>query len=375
MHINVFMLLIMHIPKKLTDIRQKVASFSRKKKILLAVSIVVAVIAIAAAIVFARINSDVHKTFKGGTFAALTKHDPLKQDQSGVTSMLIFGNSSDDPGHGGALLADSIMVLSVNNKTKVAHTVSVPRDLWVQYGMSCSNGTEGKINAVYQCALRNNGKDEQKASEAFKNKVGDILGIQIQYYAKVDYTFVRDSVNALGGVDVTIKSNDPRGILDRSFDKHCPNGPYTCYNLKYPNGLVHLDGEHALYLSRARNAKGGYGLPESNFDREINQQLIVQAIQKKALSTGTLANPLTVMNLANSLGDNITTDIPTSELQSALEALRGIGNKSIVSIPLHSNTNPVVTTGMHGSQSIVLPSAGLNDYSQLQATMQQALAK
>lgn len=369
------MLLIMRIPQKLQAVTAKISSFSRKKKILLAIAVLAGIMAIAMMVFVVRIDSSVHKTFKGGTFAALTKHDPLKEDSNHVTSMLIFGNSSDDPHHGGALLADSIMVLSINNKTHTAHTVSVPRDLWVQYGMKCSNGTEGKINAVYQCALRNNGKDEQKASEAFKEKVGDILGIQIQYYAKVNYTFVRDSVNALGGIDAVIDSNDPRGILDRSFDKNCPNGPYTCYNLKYPNGPVHLDGEHALYLSRARNAKGGYGLPESNFNREVNQQLIVDAIRKKALSKGVLANPLTVMNLADSFGTNIATNIPTSELQSAVEALRNIGSKSIISIPLHSSSNPIVTTGMQGSQSIVLPSAGLYDYSQLQATMQQALAQ
>lgn len=369
------MLLIMHIPKKLQAVAAKVSSFSRKKKILLALAILVGITAVAMLVFLLRIDSSVHKTFKGGTFAALTKHDPLKEDENHVTSMLIFGNSSDDPHHGGALLADSIMVLSINNKTHKAHTVSVPRDLWVQYGMKCSNGTEGKINAVYQCALRNNGKDEQKASEAFKQKVGDVLGIQIQYYAKVNYTFVRDSVNALGGVDVVIKSNDPRGILDRSFDKNCPDGPYTCYNLKYPNGPAHLDGQQALNLSRARNAKGGYGLPQSNFDREVNQQLIVDAIRQKALSKGILANPLTVMNLANSFGDNIATNIPTSELQSAVDALRNIGSKSIISIPLNSSSSPLVTTGMQGSQSIVLPVAGLYDYSQLQATMQQTLAQ
>jgi polyisoprenyl-teichoic acid--peptidoglycan teichoic acid transferase len=365
----------MHISQTLKAIPTKVASFSRKKKILLSLAVIAGLIAIAGLIFFIRIDHDVHKTFKGRVFSALTKHDPLKQDSNHVTSMLIFGNSSDDPHHGGALLADSIMVLSINNQTHKAYTVSVPRDLWVQYGMKCSNGTEGKINAVYQCALRNNGHHEGKASEAFKDKVASVLGIQIQYYAKVNYGFVRDSVNALGGVDVTINSSDPRGILDRTFDKNCPNGPYTCYNLKYPNGPVHLDGEHALYLSRARNAKGGYGLPQSNFDREINQQLVVDAIRKKALSTGVLANPLKVMNLANSFGTNISTNIHTSELQSAVDALRNIANKSITSIPLHGKTNPVVTTGMQGSQSIVLPTAGLYDYSQLQSTMQQALAQ
>jgi LCP family protein required for cell wall assembly len=337
-------------------------NLSRKRIIIISLLGVLGIILITGLIFFFRINASVGKTFQGNAFSALTGSDPLKQDENGVTNMLVFGNSSDDPNHGGAMLADSIMVLSINNKTKSAHSVSIPRDLWVEYGQKCSNGTEGKINAAYQCYLRNNGRDEQKASEAFAKQVGDILGITIPYYAKVNYTFVRDSVNALGGIDATIDSSDPRGIYDPSTD------------VKYPNGTVHLDGQQALDLSRARNASGGYGLPRSNFDREANQQMIVQAIQEKALTTGVLANPLTLTNLIESLGDNISTNIKTSELQSVRDALRATSS-SMTPIPLNDKGAPLVTTGTRGSQSIVLPTAGLYDYSQLQAAIRQALAQ
>lgn len=334
---------------------------SRKRIIIMSLLGLLAIALIAGLFFFARINNSVGKTFQGSAISALTGNDPLKADAQGNTNMLIFGNSSDDPGHGGALLADSIMVISVNNKTKASHSVSIPRDLWVQYGPKCSNGTEGKINAAYQCFFRNNGRDENKASEAFAKQVGDILGIDIQYYAKVNYGFVKDSVDALGGVTVTIDSSDPRGIYDPST------------GVKYPNGTVTLNGQEALDLSRARNASGGYGLPRSNFDREVNQQLIVQAIQEKALSSGVLTNPIKLTNFIDSLGNNILTNVKTSELQSAREALST--SSSMVSIPLNDKTNPLVTTGMQGSQSIVLPTAGLYDYSQLQAAIAQALAK
>jgi LCP family protein required for cell wall assembly len=337
-------------------------NLSRKRIVIISILSVLSILLITALIFFFRINASVGKTFQGSAISALTGSDPLKQDANGVTNMLIFGDSSDDPGHGGATLSDSIMVLSINNKTKSAHSVSIPRDLWVQYGQKCSNGTEGKINAVYQCYMRNNGRDEQKAAESFAKQTGDILGIDIPYYAKVNYSFVRDTVDALGGIDVVIDSNDPRGIYDPST------------NVKYANGATYLDGQEALNLSRARNASGGYGLPRSNFDREVNQQMIMQAIQQKALTSGVLANPVKLTNLIESLGDNIATNIKTSELQSVRDALKATAS-NVTSIPLNDKNAPLVTTGMRNSQSIVLPTAGLYDYTQLRAAVQQALAQ
>lgn len=337
-------------------------NMSRKRIVLISILSVLSILLIVALIFFFRINASVGKTFQGSAISALTGNDPLKQDANGITNILIFGDSSDDPGHGGATLSDSIMVLSINNKTKSAHSVSIPRDLWVQYGQKCSNGAEGKINAVYQCYMRNNGRDEQKAAESFAKQTGDILGLDIPYYAKVNYTFVRDTVNALGGIDVVIDSSDPRGIYDPSTD------------VKYPNGPAQLNGEQALALSRARNAGGGYGLPRSNFDREANQQMIMQAIQQKALSSGVLSNPLTLTNLIESLGDNIATNIKTSELQSARDAMKATAS-NVTSIPLNEKGAPLVTTGWRNGQSIVLPTAGLYDYSGLRVVIQQALAQ
>lgn len=342
---------------------------SHRKRIVLVLIILLLLITIACFLFALRLGSGINKAVQGNLATTLLNPQPLQQDDNGITNVLIFGNSSDDPGHSGALLADSIMVLRVNQKTKAAQTVSIPRDLWVRYDTSCSNGTEGKINAVYQCALKNNGGQKDLAARNLANTVGDILGIPIQYYVEVNYTFVRDIVDALGGIDVTIHSKDPRGILDRNFDTKCPDGPYTCYFVKYANGPAHLDGQHALYLSRARNAKGGYGLPASNFDREANQQMIVRAIQKKALSVGVFTNPIRLVNLSDSLGNNIVTNIQTSELQSVVTVLKTIHADTIQTIPLNNQDSPLVTTGSQAGQSIVLPTAGLYDYSAIRSTI------
>lgn len=302
-----------------------------------------------------RITVNTSGIFEGNIFDALFKNDQLKTDANGRSNILIFGTSEDDEGHSGADLADSIMVLSIDQKTKDAYTVSIPRDLWVDYGISCSFGAEGKINAVYPCALEAKKGDKHQASLAFAEAVSKVVGTDVQYYVAVNYSVVRGLVDSLGGVDVTIHSDDPRGIYD------------VATGLKLPAGTQHIDGETALDLSRARNSKGGYGLSQSNFDREKNQQQVLKAIQDKALKTGTLTDPNRVVSITESLGKNIRTNVRTSELRTALDIAAGVRSSSIKSKPLNDPDNPLVTTGNHAGQSIVRPIKGLTDYSDIHA--------
>lgn len=297
----------------------------------------------------------------GNLLNAFTKSEPLQIDEFGRANFLIFGTSEDDVNHPGAMLADSIMVLSVNPETKEANTVSIPRDLWVKYSQPCTVGYEGKINAVYFCGI-DNGKSEKEASQDLANTVAKVIGVDVQYYVKVNYGVVRDAVNALGGIDVTINSPDPRGIYDVNT------------GIRLPNGVTTLDGQKALDLSRARNSGGGYGLSRSNFDREQNQQLILKALQNKALDTGILANPLKVARLSESLGNNVITNLPSSQLQSALKVARDLPGNNIVSLDLATKDNYLLTTSRIGIQSVVVPVSGLFDYTAIHSTIRQAFS-
>lgn len=303
--------------------------------------------------------------FSGNVFDLLGTGKPLKTDQYGRTNILIFGTSEDDPSHEDAApdLADSIMVLSLDQEAKTAAMFSVPRDLYVKYGQACMSGYEGKINEVYQC--NKDGASERAGAEAFKTLVGDTFGLDIPYYAHVNYTVLRDTVDAVGGITVNIESDDPRGVLDRNFDWKCS---YTCYYVKWPNGPADLNGEQALALARARNAAGGYGLSRSNFDREQNQQKILIALKDKAVSAGTLANPVAVGQLLDSLGNNVRTNFDAGEIKTLIGLASDIPNESIKRIDLIAEGRAVLTTGSTVSAgSVVRPVAGLYDYSEVRA--------
>ncbi|HEU4830817.1 MAG TPA: LCP family protein, partial [Candidatus Saccharimonadales bacterium] len=333
------------------------------------VALLVIILAVAGFAAYKFISAG-HNIFQGNIFDIL-QSQPLKQDANGRSNILIFGTSEDDPGHSGANLTDSLMVLSIDQNSKDAFMLSIPRDLYVDYGGACSEGYQGKINSMYDC-YSGNGEDENAGSGALKEKIGEITGLDIQYYVHVNYTVLKEAVDAVGGIDVTIESSDPRGILDRNFDWKCG---YRCHYVNYENGeRAHMDGEHALAFARARNAAGGYGLSAGNFDREKNQQKVITALQQKAISVGTLTNLSAVTSLLDTFGRNLRTNFETKEIQTLVTLGTEVKGDRITSLSLVEEDNSLVTTGMIGASSVVRPIAGLYDYSEIQAYIKKNLS-
>lgn len=322
-----------------------------------------------------------------GNILDVFKNKALAQDANGRSNILVLGTTEDDPDRPGAALTDSMMVLSVDQTKKDAYMISIPRDLWVDYGRQCDNGYQGKINAYFQCVRKSaSPEDEAKANTVVGDLVGKTLGLDIQYGVNVNRKALKDLVEAVGGIDVTIKSRNPNGLLDSNFDKSmCGAGkvslaeqkkrcPPDGHYIDFPNGEVHLDADQAVYLSRARGYRAPtYGFERSNFDREKNQQMILKAIQKKATSAGTLTNIAKVSSLIDAIGDNLQTTFDTSEIGTLVDLGNSVKQSDIVSISLIDAEPAILTTDGLNGQSIVRPVAGLMDYSGMQQYIQQKL--
>lgn len=302
-----------------------------------------------------------------GNLFGLIQHKRLKEDANGRTNVLVFGTSgysmNEANGWDGAFLTDSIMVVSVDQDTEKGYTISLPRDLYVEH--TCANTlgtTSGKLNETFYCAYHDNNKDKKAGALALMKTAGTITGLDVQYYVHADWTALKKGVDAVGGVDVKIESSDPRGIYD------------VATNINYKNGeVVHLNGERALAFARARNSHGGYGLSGGNFDREKNQQKLLKALQSKATSAGTIANPLAVSSLLDALGDNLRMNFDTSEFQSLVDVSKKTGN--LVSLPFveRKDKGPdLMTTGMYNGASVVQPVAGIFNYADIHAYIKKA---
>lgn len=357
-----------------------------RKRIIVTVILVIvaALIAVAGFLAFKALNAT--GNVLNGSIVDLIQNEPLKEDENGRSNFLILGTSEDDPGHEGGYLTDSIMVLSIDQDKKDAYTFSIPRDLYVDYGAACLSGYKGKINVYFSCS--NEGEDDAAEQDRLAKTqafVGDIVGLDIQYGVHVNYTVMRDVVNAIGGsIDVTIASRDPRGVMDSNFDWKCgatyakrmANCPPNGHFIQYPNGPVSLDAEHALYLAQARgDIAPTYGFEQSNFDRERNQQMILVAMRDKAMSAGTLTNLGKVTGLIEALGDNLRTDVQTKEVRTLMMLAQDIKSENIKSIDFYSDENRIFTTGtLPGAGSSVYPAAGVGDYSQLQAFIKKQIS-
>lgn len=329
------------------------------------------------------------KIFKGNIFDILTQtNQPLKQDSNGRTNILVLGTSEDDPGHDAGNLTDSIMILSIDQTNKNAYMISVPRDLYVQYGEACASGYAGKINVYYSCVGGDGTKGDVEADRTALTKtsafIGNIFGLDIQYGVNVNYTVFRDIVDALGGtITVTIDSRDPKGQMDSNFDWKCgasystrlKNCPPDGHYIQYTNGQHVIDAEHALYLAQARgDVAPTYGFEQSNFDREKNQQMIIKAVRDKAMSAGALTDFAKINSIITSLGNNLRTTFEAGEVKTLVSLAQTIPDSSINSISLIDGDKPIMTTGPINGQSSVFPAAGTYDYSALQAFVKQQLS-
>ena len=93
----------------------------------------------------------------------------------------------------GGVLTDTIMFASFDKKTKELNIISVPRDTRVQLKNSYV-----KINSVYGA-----GKNGQQ-QELIIEKVTDIIGMPVNYYAVIDPAAFRNIIDILGGVEINI---------------------------------------------------------------------------------------------------------------------------------------------------------------------------
>jgi anionic cell wall polymer biosynthesis LytR-Cps2A-Psr (LCP) family protein len=360
---------------------------SKRRRIIkrIAIALLIILIGIGGFLAYKALNAS-GNVLQGNIFD-LIQHEPLKEDANGRSNFLLLGTSEDDPGHEAGYLTDSIMVLSIDQKNNNAYTFSIPRDLYVEYGEACMSGYRGKINVYFSCV--NDGTDdaaEQDRLTKTRGFVGDVVGMDIQYAAHVNYTVMRDVVNAIGGsIQVNIEGDEGNGqqpdigIMDANFDWKCGANLAKRKQVCPPDGHF-IDFEpgiqtlHALYLAQARGDAANIGLAQSNFDRERNQQKILVAIRDKALSSGTLTNLGAVTGLIDALGNNLRTNIETKEIRTLMEVAQKIESSNIVSIDLYEKDNPMFTTGtLPGAGSSVYPKAGVGEYSQLQAYIAKKL--
>ncbi len=341
----------------------KKKKISRKKAIFRTMALASVVVLLITGWMFGKAWWNANKALGGGgQAAAFSKEiDPnsLNGEGDGRVNVLLMGKGG--PEHEGGELTDSIMIASIDPINDGVVLVSLPRDMWVKP----KDLWPMKINAVYSSAksqaLYKNPKDEKGAEkagiDAIENTVEEYTGVKINYYGMVDFRAFQEAVNTVGGIDVTLDEpyTDPTMWVGKKL-------------LSLPAGTTHLDGATALGYARSR-----YGAARGDFDRGEHQQKVMVGIKDKVLSVGTFSNPLKISQLLDTLGNRVQTNFGMNDLTRLYDLSKQIQSNNIKSVDLAMEGEAVVTTATIGDQSVVVPKAGVNDYSEVKLYIRSKL--
>ncbi len=347
--------------KQRQSLKQWLTTWNRKKIIKVSLLTILLIILVIGGWLGWKIYRNAAKvTHNSNPFSLLSAFKPVPlKNQNGQVNILLAGNSADDPGHDGANLTDSIMIMSLNTKTHQASMLSVPRDLWVEIP---SMGHQ-KINAANTVSNFSDAGYPSGGMGQLQQIITENMGVTIDYYALINYSAFRDAVNAVGGITVNIQSPDPRGLYDPNIGK-VDGGP-----LKLPNGSVTLNGQTALNLARARgDSYYSYGFPQSDFDRTTHQRQMLLAIKDKATKSSVLSNPFKIGELADAIGNNVKTDMKINEMETFYSYMKSVSDSSIVSYNLNDLNKGSMLLKNYTSpsgQSALIPAAGVDDFSQI----------
>ena len=336
-------------PKKAKKMHKK--PVSKKRKIITGVLLFIVLILLGGVIWFILWGNDIIAKITGGQgniFDLFTEnYVDLKTDENGRTNILAFGtsgyNMDGDEGNGthdGAQLTDSIMVISLDQKTGDVAMLSLPRDL--KASSTCT--ATGKINEIYWCNNMD-GNDEQSGAEALSNEVGKILDLDFQYYAHLNWGSLIQIVNTLGGIEVT---------LDEDISDYGWTGAVFKAGETYT-----IDGDQALGLARAR-----HGTASGDFTRGASQQKILIGIKDKVLEKQLSLTD--IISLASTLGDNLRTNFSIDEMKSLAHLTYDFDFNNIRQVSL-IEPERLMTTGTINGISYVLPVGGNGNYSNIRA--------
>jgi LCP family protein required for cell wall assembly len=181
------------------------------------------------------------------------------------STVLVLGSdqrpaNEHEPGAVGPGRSDSILLLHAAFGS--VRRLSIPRDSYAQIP---GHGAQ-KINAAF--ALGGAGLTVRTIEQFLGN------GLTVNHVVEVSFTDFPKLIDALGGIDVTLK----HCVVSRNVFE---NGDV----FRLPKGTHHLNGRQALEFSRIRENKCAPN--ETDIQRAERQQLVLQRMRAKVTSFGT----------------------------------------------------------------------------------------
>ncbi len=222
---------------------------------------------------------------------------PLLGDQAiagdSLTNILLIGA---DQRSGAFFRTDTLIIASIRPAQQVVTLISIPRDLFVYI----PGWTMQRINTAYLHGELV--KYPGRGAALIKDTILYNLGVRIDHIAIINFDGFKKIVDALGGVDLPLycpytdwRVINPHGNLENPAN-------WRLYTVE--PGLVHMDGELALWYARSR-------LRSNDYDRGRRQQEVLRGMYTQAMKINIIPR---LPGLYQQLGDVIKTDMQLENL-------------------------------------------------------------
>lgn len=247
-------------------------------------------------------------------------------------TMLLLGVDSTEEDINEAYgLGDTIILVTFNPNTLNATIFSIPRDTYTP--ITCYNNAMSKITHA-----------ASGGDSCMITSVEKLTGIDIDYYAKVNFRGLMSIVDNLGGIDVEVPYAFCETTMWRSQE----------YMVYVEKGYQHLNGEQALGLARNRHyydsCDDHYNQGDRNdFIRGQNQQLVIKSILNKVKKIRSVDQFYDIL-------DTVSISMDTNMTREQILGFYNVLKKIILSTDSLTDTNDIISmqrTYLNGGGGII----------------------
>ncbi|AXG12805.1 LCP family protein [Intrasporangium calvum] len=218
--------------------------------------------------------------------------EAIEQPAGNGTNYLLLGSDA-GPGRVGGRSDVMVLVHVPEDKHNVT-LIHFPRDLYV----SIPDHGKNKLNAAFAFG----------GSPLLVQTMQNLLGVEVDHVAMVDFEGFKRMTDAVGGVDVKVEEAS------------------TGNGITFTEGTMHMDGETALVFVRQRKQ-----LSEGDISRGKRQQAFIKALMLKTLSAETLTNPIRLKDFIDAATSNLIVDqdLDVGTMRSEAFAMKGLRGRDV----------------------------------------------
>ena len=243
------------------------------------------------------------------------------------TNIALFGVDNRSNGNYESGNSDSIMICSINNTTKEVRLVSIYRDTCLDVD---GDETFRKCNYAY-----NHGGPQEAIEMLNRN-----LDLNIQKYVSVDFYALAEAVDALGGIELDITSEEASYMNGVGGYIALTSEITGRRSGNVSTGVQTVDGVQAVAYCRIRYTAGG------DFGRAERQRTVLQQMVAK-LNGASLGE---LNDLINAVFDDIGTNFKLNQIVTLAASMKDYELVGTARFPFAKRT------GTFGSQgSMVVP--------------------